>query len=127
MEVQEDAGIRETQFFNTQNEENKMITSTAIAAHADQKDEEKDMTKKEFQELAASDIVLLDGATGSNFRKAGMPVGVSTELWAMEHPDVGAGAAVWVCGRREARLFDAPRHFSAKPTWTGDARTARPA
>lgn len=46
------------------------------------------MTKKEFQELAASDIVLLDGATGSNFRKAGMPVGVSTELWAMEHPDV---------------------------------------
>lgn len=54
----------------------------------DQKDEEKDMTKKEFQELAASDIVLLDGATGSNFRKAGMPVGVSTELWAMKHPDV---------------------------------------
>ena len=46
------------------------------------------MTKKEFQELAASDIVLLDGATGSNFRKAGMPVGVSTELWAMEHRDV---------------------------------------
>ena len=46
------------------------------------------MTKKEFQELTASNIVLLDGATGSNFRKAGMPVGVSTELWALEHPDI---------------------------------------
>lgn len=32
-------------------------------------------------------IVLLDGATGSNFRKAGMPVGVCAELWALEHPE----------------------------------------
>lgn len=46
------------------------------------------MTKKEFQELTSRGVVLLDGATGSNFRKAGMPVGVCAELWALEHPEV---------------------------------------
>lgn len=46
------------------------------------------MTKKQFQELTAERIVLLDGATGSNLRKAGMPVGSCTELWTMEHPDL---------------------------------------
>ena len=43
------------------------------------------MTKQEFQELTQSGIVLLDGATGSNYRKAGMPVGVCAEVWALEH------------------------------------------
>jgi 5-methyltetrahydrofolate--homocysteine methyltransferase len=46
------------------------------------------MTKQEFQKLTETGIVLLDGATGSNLRKAGMPVGVSTELWALEHPEI---------------------------------------
>lgn len=46
------------------------------------------MTKKEFQELAEKEIILLDGATGSNLRKAGMPVGVSTELWVLNHREV---------------------------------------
>lgn len=46
------------------------------------------MTKKEFQELTSKGVVLLDGAAGSNFRKAGMPVGVCAELWALEHPEV---------------------------------------
>ena len=83
------------------------------------------MTKKEFQELAASDIVLLDGATGSNFRKAGMPVGVSTELWAMEHPDV---VRALQNGYVEAGSQIILRSdIFCKPTWTGDARTARPA
>ena len=46
------------------------------------------MTREEFQKLAESGVILLDGATGSNLRKAGMPVGVSTELWVLEHPEV---------------------------------------
>lgn len=46
------------------------------------------MTKKEFHELAAHGPVILDGATGSNLRRAGMPVGVSSELWVLEHPEV---------------------------------------
>ena len=33
-------------------------------------------------------VLILDGATGSELRRLGMPVGVSTELWALEHPEV---------------------------------------
>lgn len=33
-------------------------------------------------------VVLLDGATGSNLMKAGLPRGVSAEQWVTEHPDV---------------------------------------
>lgn len=46
------------------------------------------MTHQEFNQLVERGVVLLDGATGSNFRKAGMPVGVCGELWALEHPEV---------------------------------------
>lgn len=46
------------------------------------------MTKEEFSLLTARGPVLLDGATGSNLRAAGMPVGVSPELWILEHPQV---------------------------------------
>lgn len=46
------------------------------------------MTKQEFAALAEQGIVLLDGATGSNLRREGMPVGVCTELWALEHPEI---------------------------------------
>lgn len=46
------------------------------------------MTKQKFMEMTEQGIVLLDGATGSNLRKAGMPVGIPTEVWALEHPEV---------------------------------------
>ena len=46
------------------------------------------MTKQEFQALTNKEVVLLDGATGSNLRKAGMPVGISSEQWVLEHPQV---------------------------------------
>ena len=46
------------------------------------------MTKQEFHALAARGPVILDGATGSNLRAAGMPVGVSPELWVLEHAEV---------------------------------------
>ena len=45
------------------------------------------MTKQEFQELTQN-IVLLDGATGSNLMAAGMPKGVCTEEWVLAHKDV---------------------------------------
>ena len=32
--------------------------------------------------------VYLDGATGTNLQKAGMPVGVCPEMWMIEHPEV---------------------------------------
>lgn len=46
------------------------------------------MTKQEFQKLCERRVVLLDGATGSNLMKAGMPKGVCTEQWILEHPAV---------------------------------------
>lgn len=45
------------------------------------------MTKEEFSRLTARGPVLLDGATGSCLREAGMPVGVSAERWVLEHPE----------------------------------------
>lgn len=46
------------------------------------------MTKKEFAALAAEKILFLDGATGSNLMKEGMPSGGCPESWILEHPDV---------------------------------------
>lgn len=46
------------------------------------------MTRSEFQALLDNGPVILDGATGSNLRASGMPVGVCTEQWVLEHPDV---------------------------------------
>ena len=46
------------------------------------------MNRQDFERLTQSGVVILDGATGSNLRKAGMPVGVSSEQWVLEHPQV---------------------------------------
>ena len=45
------------------------------------------MTKEEFRELTSREIVILDGATGSNLMKAGMPRGICTEQWICENPE----------------------------------------
>ena len=44
------------------------------------------LTQKEFHTLCAQGPVLLDGATGSNLMKAGMPRGGCTEVWVLAHP-----------------------------------------
>ena len=46
------------------------------------------MTTNDLTPCGAGHPVMLDGATGSQLRAKGMPVGVSTELWAYEHPEV---------------------------------------
>lgn len=45
------------------------------------------LTKEEFQKRAAGGICILDGATGSNLRNAGMPKGCCTEQWVLENPE----------------------------------------
>ena len=45
------------------------------------------MNRTEFQNWTKHHIRLMDGATGSNLMKAGMPRGVCTEQWVLEHPD----------------------------------------
>lgn len=44
------------------------------------------MTKQQFREFCAGRYILLDGATGSNLIKRGMPSGVCPEQWILEHP-----------------------------------------
>ncbi len=45
------------------------------------------LTRQQFQDKLAQGPMLLDGATGSNLQKAGMPRGVSTEEWILNHPE----------------------------------------
>ena len=46
------------------------------------------MTKEQFAVRLAKGPLILDGATGSNLMAAGMPRGVSTESWVLDHPEV---------------------------------------
>lgn len=46
------------------------------------------MTKQEFRNLIDHGAVILDGATGTNLQKAGMPGNVCPEQWILDHPDV---------------------------------------
>lgn len=50
--------------------------------------EKRTMTREEFIMLSKDHILYLDGATGSNLVKAGMPSGVCPEQWILEHQDV---------------------------------------
>lgn len=45
------------------------------------------LTKGEFQEKIQAGLRFLDGATGSNLMKAGMPRGCCTEEWVLAHPE----------------------------------------
>ncbi|WP_293986224.1 homocysteine S-methyltransferase family protein [uncultured Megasphaera sp.] len=70
------------------------------------------MTNEEFQELLSRGVVMLDGATGTNLQKAGMPIGVCPEQWILENRDV---------------MIDLQRRFVAAgtqilyaPTFTGN-------
>lgn len=46
------------------------------------------MTRQELLDRLKKGPLILDGATGSNLMKAGMPRGICTEKWVAEHPDV---------------------------------------
>lgn len=50
--------------------------------------EKRAMTREEFITLSKDHILYLDGATGSNLVKAGMPSGVCPEQWILEHQNV---------------------------------------
>ena len=45
------------------------------------------ITKEDFQAKIAAGVHILDGATGSNLRSAGMPKGCCTEQWVLEQPE----------------------------------------
>ena len=45
------------------------------------------MNKSEFRRLVEQKTVILDGATGTELAKRGMPAGVCPEAFVMEHPE----------------------------------------
>lgn len=49
------------------------------------------MTRKEFRELLENQLIFLDGATGSNLQKRGMPNGACPEQWILENEEVLVG------------------------------------
>ncbi len=49
------------------------------------------MNRQEFQTLIKNTPLFLDGATGSNLQKQGMPAGVCPEQWILEHRDIMIG------------------------------------
>ena len=46
------------------------------------------MTTEQFRTMLKAGSVILDGATGSNLMRAGMPRGTCAETWILEHPQV---------------------------------------
>ena len=49
------------------------------------------MDLREFKELTENKRIYLDGATGSELQKRGMPSGVCPDLWISENPEVLIG------------------------------------
>lgn len=71
------------------------------------------MTREEFRAMTAAGPVILDGATGSNLMKAGMPRGVCAETWVLEHPDV--------IQNLQRQYVEAGSQFVYAPTFTANA------
>ena len=71
------------------------------------------LTKEEFQQKIREGVHILDGATGSNLRAAGMPKDCCTEQWVLENPEplVALQRAYAVAG---SQIIYAPT-FQAQP------------
>ena len=69
------------------------------------------MTKEQFHNLICNKIMILDGATGTNLLKAGMPIGACPEQWILEHPDVMV--------ELQASYIEAGSNIIYAPTFTG--------
>lgn len=70
------------------------------------------MNKQEFQALIKDAPIFLDGATGSNLQRRGMPTGVCPEQWILEHREI------MVALQRE--FVDAGSQIVYAPTFTAN-------
>lgn len=70
------------------------------------------MDRDMFQRFVQSKIIYLDGATGSNLMKAGMPTGVCPEQWILEHRDV--------CLKLQKEYVEAGTDILYCPTFTAN-------
>lgn len=47
------------------------------------------MSSNRFLERLQSDkVIVLDGATGTNLQRRGLPVGMPSDIWVMDHPEI---------------------------------------
>lgn len=70
------------------------------------------MNKQEFRALMKENPIILDGATGSNLQKQGMPAGVCPELWILQHREI------MIALQRE--FVDAGSNIVYAPTFTAN-------
>lgn len=70
------------------------------------------MTKEQLHNLMNSRVLILDGATGTNLIRAGMPIGVCPEQWILEHPQVMI--------ELQAAYIEAGTHIVYAPTFTAN-------
>ena len=70
------------------------------------------MTKNELKNLISKAPLLLDGATGTNLQKAGMPVKVCPEQWILDHPEV--------MKQLQREYVEAGSRILYAPTFTGN-------
>lgn len=63
------------------------------------------MTRTEFRTLAGSRFLQLDGATGTELIKRGMPAGVCPEAWVLEHPEAIASVQQAYAGSGSDLLY----------------------
>ena len=69
-------------------------------------------TKQQFKDLAKKQLIFLDGATGSNLQKKGMPSGVCPEKWILENEDIFMGL--------QKEYVDAGSNILYAPTFTSN-------
>ena len=70
------------------------------------------MNKQEFHALITEHPVFLDGATGSNLQRKGMPAGVCPEQWILEHREIMASL--------QREFVDAGTNIVYAPTFTAN-------
>lgn len=70
------------------------------------------MNREEFSNFVKDRVIYLDGATGTNLQKAGMPVGVCPEEWILAHREVML--------RLQREYVAAGTNILYAPTFTGN-------
>jgi len=68
------------------------------------------MTREEFRQLLESRIVFIDGATGTELQKRGMPAGVCPEKWIIDNP--------WAIQDLQSKYYAAGSDIVLAPTFT---------
>lgn len=70
------------------------------------------MTREQFRKLIDEKIIILDGATGTNLMKAGMPIGICPEKWILDNSEVMIDL--------QTHYINAGSNIIYSPTFTGN-------